>query len=214
MQSNELQGKVKKNTRPVVVMDIPTRIADKVLYTPKIITAFTGNPWLGTPSPTILVVQGHQDTLVDKQAIASTRVIGSAADRDVAWNVILLDLYAWKAYVQLIADGDLVNAITIILSAGFQVRHAPLNEKRILAVKAGTAPNSAILIAKAVAKRASYDWEWSLDGQVWTRFGSSTPIAKTVMTGMKPATIHFFRYRGNTTKQEGSWCDPVAFIRL
>jgi len=213
-KSNELHGAVKKNTRPVVVMEVPAKIAEKVLLPKKFITSFTGNAWLPSPTPPIGVVTGHSATLDAKQALVSTRTIGTAADRDVSLNVVMLDLYAWKAYTQLIADSDPLNAITIIESGGFRVRHAPLREKQILSVKKGTGPGTAKLIGLAIGRRASYDWEYSTNGEEWKSFGKSTPVAKTEITGLKSACIYYFRYRGNTSKTEGDWCDPVAFIRL
>jgi len=212
--SNEIIGKLPKNTRAIAVMDEPKKIADKVLFPKKFILAMTTNTWSITAVPTVLIVTGHSETLDTKETVVSTRVIGSASDRDVAYNVVKLDLFCWKAQVQMKADQDPTNAITIIESYGFRVKHVPKRQKPPLSVKKGTAPNSAILKALAVGRKASYDWEWSGDGQAWTRFGKSTPVANTSMTDIRPNTLYYFRYRGNTTKEEGSWSDPVAFVRL
>jgi len=211
---NEIQGKVKKNTRALVVMDEPDTIAEKVQFPDEIIAAVNASTWLTGIVPTVAVVTGHSATLKSKHALVALRTIGTAADRDVALNVTRLDLFCWKAFVQMTADANPVNAITIIESAGFKVRHSMVREKPILSAKKGSAPGSVMLIALAVARKASYDWEYSTDGQEWIRFDKSTPVAKTTMTGLKSGTIYYFRYRGNTAKVEGGWCDPVAFVRI
>jgi len=211
--SNELQGKIKKSYRPVVKLKIPQKWADRIFLAKGIIFAFTGNAYITAPSPTILVVNGHVLQLDAAEAKVKTRVIGSAAERDVKWEVVLLDLYAWKALVQLIADGDFVNSIAIIESAGFAVRCAPLREKPTLKVEKGSAPGTAKLIAKSLGKRIAYDWGISEDGQNWRIIDGSTNCAKKDVTDLKAACIYFFRVRGNTSVT-GAWSDPVAFIRL
>jgi hypothetical protein len=203
-----------KKYRAIAVMDEPRKIADKVLLPRKFITSFTGNVWITNPSPTIVEVTSHADKLDEKQNVVFTGLIGSAAARNVAYDVVKLDLNCWKALVQMTADNNPQNAVVIIESCGFRVKHVPDNKKKPLEAKMGDAPNTAKLIAKALGKKVSYEWQQSIDGISWSNLPKSTTVASITATGIKSATLYYFRYRGNTTKTEGSWSDPIAFVRL
>jgi hypothetical protein len=211
--SNQIMAEY-KNMRAIAVMDEPRAIAEKVLFPRKFITALTNNIWIPSPVPAMDEATQHADKLDEKQAIVTTRVIGAAADRDVAYSVVKLDICCWKAQVQLAADNNPQNAIAIIESCGFKVKHVPLYEKPVLRALKGNVPHSAKLIAKAVGKKASYEWQYSTNGTDWNNLPKSTPVANTQATGLTPATLYFFRYRGITNKVEGSWCDPMAFVCL
>jgi hypothetical protein len=210
--SNQIMAEY-KNMRAIAVMDEPRTIAEKVLFPRKFITALTGNVWITTPVPALDEASAHADTLDEKQAIVTTRVIGAAAERDTAYATVKLDICCWKAQVQLAADNNPKNAIAIIESCGFKVKHVPLREKKPLEARIGDAPNTAKLIAKALGRKVSYEWQISTDGIVWTNLPKTTTVAYTMAEGLKSSTLYFFRYRGNT-RTEGSWSDPIAFIRL
>jgi hypothetical protein len=211
--SNQIMTPIKKY-RAIAVMDEPRKIADKVLLPNKIITCVTGNAWIPTPIPSIADVTTHAEKVVEKQNIVFTGLIGAAAARNVAYDLVKLDLNCWKAQVQMIADNNPLNAITIIESCGFKVKHVPEKTKKPLEAKNGDAPNTAKLIAKALGLKVSYEWQQSTDGTTWTNLPKSTTVANITATGIKSATLYYFRFRGNTSKVEGNWSDPIAFIRL
>jgi hypothetical protein len=213
IDSNQMMAQMKK-MRTIAVMDEPRSIAERVLFPRKFIKAFTGNSWVPTPVPAIVDVTAHADKLDEKQTIVTTRLMGAAAARNDAYALVKMDLCCWKAYVQMIADSNPENAITIIESCGFRVKHVPLREKKPLEAKAGSAPNTVYLIAKALGIKVSYEFQLSTDGIKWENFPKTTTVANIVATGIKSATIYYFRYRGNTSKVEGNWSEPVAFIRL
>jgi hypothetical protein len=211
--SNQIMAPYKK-FRAIAVMDEPRIIADKRLFPRKFIKALTGNVWVPAPAPTIADVTSHADLVDEKQGVVFTGLIGAVAARNAAYDIVKLDLCCWKAQVQMIADNNLLNAVTIIESCGFSVKHVPEKSKKPLEAKNGSAPNTARLIAKALGRRVSYEWQQSTDGIRWEKLPKSTTVAYTTATGINSAVLYYFRYRGITNKVEGNWSDPVAFIRL
>jgi hypothetical protein len=211
--ANQIMAPYKK-LHAIAVMDEPRSISEKILFPRRIIKAFTGNVWVPTPNPSIADVTTHADTVDEKQNIVFTRLIGAAAARNIAYDVVKLDLNCWKAQVQMIADNNPQNAVAIIESCGFKVKHVPEKSKKPLVAKNGAAPNTALLVARALGKRVSYEWQQSTDGSHWEKLPKSTTVAHITATGINPATLYYFRYRGITNKVEGNWSDPVAFIHL
>jgi hypothetical protein len=70
---------------------------------------------------------------------------------------------------------------------------------------------TADLIVKAVAHRASYDWQYSVDQKTWVS-APSTLQSKTSIPGLTPATSYFFRSRGMTKAGVGNWSQVVSLL--
>jgi len=67
------------------------------------------------------------------------------------------------------------------------------------------------LVAKAVAPRACYDWQYSTDQKAWTEV-PPTLQSKTEIDGLLTATAYFFRFRGITKAGTGDWSQVVALL--
>ena len=84
------------------------------------------------------------------------------------------------------------------------------------AVKQGTATGEIKLIALAAkfnGKRvkASYEWQYSVDGGVTWVSLDTTVVAKTIATGMRVDVKTLFRKRYTTSKGgTTAWCTPIA----
>ena len=72
-------------------------------------------------------------------------------------------------------------------------------------------PGSVKLTAKAVADRASYEWQYSTDQKTWTNAPASLQ-AKTVITGLTSGTSYYFRFRGVTKAGEGAYSQIVQIL--
>ena len=79
------------------------------------------------------------------------------------------------------------------------------------AVDYGGLMGTALLVALAVARDATYFWEMSSDQKVWVDL-PSTMKAKTTATGLTPATVYYFRFRAQTRKAMGDWSTVVSYI--
>jgi hypothetical protein len=98
-----------------------------------------------------------------------------------------------------------------IASVGFRVKKVATRTKLPFAVDYGGLMGTALLVALAVARDATYFWEMSSDQKVWVDL-PSTMKAKTTATGLTPATVYYFRFRAQTRKAMGDWSTVVSYI--
>ena len=165
-----------------------------------------------SPSPTLLAVTGHISALQNAQAIVETRLIGSAAKRDVKYSVVCKDIFSLMGYVQALANkaGSQMAAIAIISASGFSVKGTNTFTKPPLAAKNTKMQRTVLLLAKAAAKRASYRWQQSTDKTNWIEL-PITLKAKALAKNLEPG-IWYFRFRSVTKDGETDWCVPVKVV--
>ena len=114
--------------------------------------------------------------------------------------------------IQALADAvGVLDAENIISSSGFELKHPAPNIKAPFAVKNGKISGEVRLIAGAVAKRASYNWQKSMDNVRWTDL-PSTLKADTTVKGLTEGSKVFFRYRAVTKEGEGGWSEGIYII--
>ncbi len=168
-----------------------------------------------SPSPALAGVTTDVDNLEKAQSKANTRVTGSAAARDLDYDNVLIDVRGLLCYVQLLADKsvDEATAISIIQASGFDLRNKGVRVKPPLAAKNGDTNGQAKLVAKSAGKRASYRWQQSVDGIVWTDL-PVTLQAKTVVNELSAGSKMFFRFRAILKEGEGNWSEAVTIIIL
>jgi hypothetical protein len=78
------------------------------------------------------------------------------------------------------------------------VRKATTFHKAPFTAKQGTTSGTVKLAARAAGPRASYEWEWSIDGgKTWMQL-PPTLQSKTTLTGVAPGTNAEFRFRSVT----------------
>jgi hypothetical protein len=115
------------------------------------------------------------------------------------------------AGVQLAADANPATAQSLIEGAGFAIRKTASHPKSAIKIEAGTLPGSVKLLAKAVAQRASYEWQYSTDQKTWTNV-PATLQSKTAITGLTSTTMYYFRFRGVTKTGEGAYSQVVQIL--
>jgi hypothetical protein len=115
--------------------------------------------------------------------------------------------------VQSIASLDPTNGPAIVASAGMSLKDARGPSKADFAVKQGRTSGSVVLFAGAVARKASYDWQYSTDEETWTS-AETTFRAKTMLVGLAAGTRYFFRFRARTLEGLGDWSRVIAVIVL
>ena len=102
--------------------------------------------------------------------------------------------------------------LVIIASVGMSVRKSPARLKAPFSAKPGPVSGSVVLAAKAVALRASYEWEWSGDGgHTWTPV-LPTLSAKSTVTGLPVATTCQFRFRSVTKDGVSDWSQVILLV--
>jgi hypothetical protein len=116
------------------------------------------------------------------------------------------------AYVQGVADDNPEHAVSIIESAGMSVALRGSVVKVVLAVTPGRVSGTARLVARAVAKDASYEWAMSKNGgMTWIGLPTTLP-ANTTVSGLEPGKTYSFRMRAATRREVSDWCEPVPYL--
>ena len=169
----------------------------------------------GAVAPPLAVAGKHTDELVDGKTLSDTKVKGSGAKRNLLYDVVVQDKIDVMAFVQNLADKSLnaTTALDIILNAGFDAKVNGKHVKAPLTPKYGELSGEILLVGTALAKRASYEWQKSLDSKTWTDDIDGTLQAKTLVKGLTPGTIYFFRYRALLKDGYTKW-SQVVFIQV
>jgi hypothetical protein len=98
-----------------------------------------------------------------------------------------------------------------IESMGFRTKTVTLPTKPAFAAKYGSLSGSVLLAVIAVARDATYFWEYSTDQKTWTDC-PSTMKAMTTVSGLTVATVYYFRFRAQTRKGMRDWSQPVSLL--
>ena len=169
----------------------------------------------GAVDPPLIEVSKDTDLLVAGKTLSDTKVKGSVAKRNLLYDVVVQDKIDVMAFVQNLADKSLnaTTALDIILNAGFDAKVNGKHVKAPLAAKYGELSGEILLVGTALAKRASYEWQKSLDSKTWTDDIDGTLQAKTLVKGLTPGTIYFFRYRALLKDGYTKW-SQVIFIQV
>jgi len=195
----------------VIALNLPKVVALLLVYGRHIVQMMTDNSWFPSPDPGLPDFAAHLDALERAEATAWSRAKGTAAARDAEKKVVCGDLRALKQYVARIANLNMELAIAIILSAGMTPKQFARRHKPPLQASMGPAPGEVIVRAKAVAKRAAYEWQISSDGASWTTFATTT-VADTSVPGLTPGTTYFFRFRATRKRTTGDWSQTIKFM--
>ena len=198
--------------RANVSLKLPTKVADFIAYATGVVHAMTNNPVFPTPVPALSAFSAAVSDLQAAETMALTKATGAVAARNDKRAVVVSLLRQLAAYVQAIADATPENGATIIQSAGFAVRKVGARATRVFSAKPGPVTGSAKLTATIAARRASYEWEYSLDGgKTWVGAPSSLQ-AKTTVAGLPVGTSVLFRYKTVTKTGEGDWSQGLSLL--
>ena len=203
-----------KTTKPhklIAVLNLKISVHDLIVLAKAILSNMSSSTWFKTPVPPLATVTADTAALETAQVAALTLAKGMAAARDAKKAILVADLHFLKAYVQSVANADEANAQTIIESAGMSVRKVPARTKQDLVLKPGKVSGQVQIVAKAVDKRASYDWQSSADGKTWTAL-PSTLQARTTLTNQTPGTTIYVRHRAVTKAGVGDWGEPTTML--
>jgi hypothetical protein len=193
------------------VLKLPRRVKNIGAYASSILAAMTDNASFPTTTPPLATVQTDLAAFNAAEATALTRAKGAAEARNAALQTLHDDLLHLMNGVQAAANANPANADAIIQSAGMAVRKVTLHTKGPLTVALGTVSGSVKLVAKAVASRACYEWQYSTDQKTWTEV-PPTLQAKTEIDGLLTATAYFFRFRGVIKTGTGDWSQVVSLL--
>lgn len=197
--------------RILAALNMSRRVHDFVYQAQFIADCLAGDPIYADSTPPLEVFEAHLRALQDATHHVSTRALGSVAARQAAAVTVMSDLLSLRQFVQRLADESLASGPAIITNAGMYVKNATGPVKGGFVVKQGRVSGMARMIALAERTKASYDWQYSLDGVTWISV-ASTVWAHQDVTGLVPARVYFFRYRSLTRAGVGDWSQVVSLM--
>jgi hypothetical protein len=198
--------------RSLATLKLPKVVAALVEYAQAIVTAMTNNPRFPSPVPALAVVTTAIAALQSAQTAALARTKGAVTARNDKKAALVALLQQLRMYVQTVADADPENSAAIIQSAGIAVKKSAARKPRVFSALQGAVSGTVKLVTATAARRASYDWEYSIDGGKTWLLLPSTMQAKTSVAGLTPGGTVQFRYRALTKSGEGDWSQPLSFI--
>ena len=197
------------NTSPVVVLKPPKRNHSLILYAAAVAVAMDGNAYF--PNPPVPIASFASDV----QAFHDAEVSGPKAERNARKQRVLYVLRLLRAYVQSIAEmqPNPAEARAVIVSAGMQVKKPSTYDKPVLEARRGELSGSVILRAKAVARSATYYWQYSENGVDWIDL-RDTMKATTSLAGLTRLHTYHFRFRTLTRRGDSDFGPSVSLIIL
>jgi hypothetical protein len=194
---------------PVVVLKRPRRITDVLAYAKSVLLALTDNAALAEPTVPLAVFDADIAALDAAHTRSLGRTKGLAAERNARLAAVLSDLERLRAYVQAVAARTAGGASALVTAAGMSVKRVGSHTKALLVARPGGVSGSARLVAKSAGDRASYEWQFRLDGESWSNL-PPTRKASTVVSGLPPGRRVFFRCRALTKAGLGDFGGVVS----
>jgi hypothetical protein len=202
----------KRKRRVLAVIHLPRAVPAVVVFADSVVEAMKKSRYFRYPAPQLELLLEATGELLHAQGQAGLRTRGAADARDEKLAKVVGLMGAVCAHVQWVADLHPALAVAIIRSAGLRVRKEQVRDPVQFHAKLGAEPGTLKIVAPAAAKRASYDWEYSIDGgKTWVS-PPSTLQAKTTITGLPVGTSVLFRYRTLTKTGEGDWSQGLSLL--
>ena len=178
-----------------------------------IVLQMSGSAYFATPPIPYLTVSGHIDDLAAAQAVVKKRATGTAAARNIVYNIVKKDLQEYQIYVQSLADkaAESTDAIAIIKASGFSLKATGIRIKPPLRAKQGTATGEVKLFGTAPGTRSKYNWQISVNEGASYSDLPSTLIAKTTVSGLS-SVKSLFRFRTLSKDGLSEWSVAVSII--
>ncbi len=191
---------------------MPRHVPDQIKVGQTLQAALANNPHFPLPDPIVTGFVAALGTYDAAATVAETRAKGTVAARNAAQVVYVGAIHALKARIQQVADANLDQAEAIITSTSLAVKKVAIRQKQSFLVKQGATSGTVHVTTKAVAARASYEWQTSIDGgKTWVD-APNTLQAKTTITGLPAGTTVEFRVRSTTKSGQGDWSLPTSFL--
>src|ERR1700722_18895377 len=168
--SRQPMSSTTRKIRAIAVLKLSTNVKSFISFSQSVATCMTtASTTFPSPPPPMATFAADIAALVTAETAAVARAKGAVDTRNAKLQTVRTDLENLKAYVQAVADAaNPSNASAIIESSGMAVRKTTLHDKPTLGVKQGSVSGTVVIAAKAVGRRASYGWQYSIDQKSWT----------------------------------------------
>lgn len=146
------------------------------------------------------------------QIAAQSRAVGTVPARNAARKRVFQAAAGYKSAVEQVANTDPANGTVIIVESGLRMRRESTRRKAQLSAKPARLSRSLIADVRSVAKRASYEWQISLDGgETWIKV-KTTLETRTLIEDLPLAKSVKIRVRPITKSGPGNWIGPITVL--
>ncbi len=196
-----------------VVLKIPGKIADKLLYVKNIHLLMSASTWFPTPDPTMVLYKGHIDDFDQAVGNVKAKVANSESVQKSTWEIVHLDTKTLRNYVQTICNKNTAHAEEIALAAGMSIKthtHYNVQDFTVKILPGGKVK----LKAKSLNGAYSNDWQCTTnltDPMGWYAkiIDSSLQVSK-IVEGFTPGTQVHFRHRYIIASGATEWSQIIS----
>lgn len=190
-------------------------IPQKIAKARSIVTSMTGNASFTTPSPTLAVITTNINNLEAAYIAAASGGTDDTANMHNKEFLLEVSLKSLAAYVEGIANTNLITAETVALSSGMDVKSPASYSPRGFSVKPTDNPGEVKLSTK-YADRSTYIWQMTHDPSVessWITIGQATQ-ASFVKGGLTSGSRYYFRVATVGKDGQEPWSNVLNTIVL
>jgi hypothetical protein len=174
------------------------------------VTSMTGNVNFPNPSPSLVSITSQINLLEADYTVALTRVKGSVAKMRTEERGLVILLKPLAAYVEGIANADVLHTSEIIASSGMPEKKPAVLKPKVFTVVQGTVKGSVNLNSKA-ARNSAYIYQMTTDPTTvasWTTIYTGTKV-KFSKTGLTSSTRYYFRVAVSTKGVQENWSTVI-----
>ena len=190
-------------------------VPQKIVQARFIVTSITGNVSFTTPSPTLAVITTNINALETAYIIAQNGGVNDTANMHAKEFLLEVSLKSLAAYVEGIANTNLITAEAVALSSGMNVKNPATPSPRDFNVKPTGNPGEVKLSTKH-EDRATYIWQMTNDPlgvTGWITIGQATQ-ASLIKTGLTSGTRYYFRVAAVGKDGQEPWSNIINTIVL
>jgi hypothetical protein len=176
-----------------------------------VVASMTGNAHFVAPLPLLATISTAIASLEAAIVASKPSTPTATADKHAKRKVLYDAMTHLGAYVEGIANMDPPNAVTIVTSAGMEVKLPGKPRPAGFRLQLTGKPGEVRLLTTSV-KAAAYKWQYTptpTDINSWVTVESS--LAKLLLTGLTSVTRYYFRVAviGHTT---GAWSTVINAV--
>lgn len=202
-----------KIRHPAVVLGVTreTPVPGIILYSRHVNLSMSGDARFSAMAALLATLGSDTDALELAETSVLSRGKGLAQVRNVLLIKVFTDLEGLRAGVQTLVDASPELGSVLSEAAGMGLKKRGTRNKANLAASMTSTSGTVRLVAKAVRKGASYEWQYSSDGTTWVTAGIST-VANMTISGLTPLTLYHFRFRSTFRHTTSDWSQVISFF--
>jgi hypothetical protein len=190
-------------------------IPQKIAKARSIVLALTGNANFISPTPALTVITTLINDLETAYLAAQNGGTNDTANMHTKEFLLESSLKLLLAYIESIANTNLLTAETVALSSGFDLKSPTVRGAKGFSVKPTGNPGEVKLSTNRTG-RASVLWQMSkdpLDALGWSIIGH-TSLASFIKDGLISGVRYYFRVSSATKDGQDHWSDVINTIVL